>query len=73
MTADSPGVRVISDPQQAQERKMAMKKMMLKKLTYGMVAFVAVVGILLVSGRDPQKVGGGGLLQAYSRATGQYK
>ena len=72
MTADSPGVRVISDPQQAKERKMTMNKMM-KKLAYGMVAFVALVGILFVAGCDPQKVGGGGLLQAYSRATGQYK
>ena len=50
-----------------------MKKMMLKKVTYGMVAFVALVGVVFVSGCDPQKVGGGGLLQAYSRATGQYK
>ena len=72
MTADSPGVRVISDPQHVKERKMTMNKMM-KKLAYGMVAFVALVGILLVSGCNPQKVGGGGLLQAYSRATGRYK
>lgn len=50
-----------------------MKKMMLKKFTVGTVALVALVGILLVTGCDPQKVGGGGLLQAYSRATGQYK
>ena len=50
-----------------------MNKMMMNKLAYGMVALVALVGAMFVTGCDPEKVGGGGLLQSYSRATGQYK
>lgn len=51
-----------------------MKNMMLRKLTLGLAAFCVLVGLMAVSGcGDPEKIGGGGLLQPYDSSNGQYK
>ena len=50
-----------------------MKKMIVRKLLVGLVALCALVGLMAVSGCDPEKIGGGGLLQPYDSSNGQYK
>lgn len=50
-----------------------MKETIVRKLTLGIVAFAMLVGLVFVTGCDPQKIGGGMQLQRYSRLTGQYK
>ena len=44
-----------------------------RKWTLGIVALVALVGLAFVTGCDPEKTGGGGLMQSYDAGTGQYK
>ncbi len=50
--------------------------MIMRKLTVGLVALCALVGLMCVTGCDPQgigqKIGGGGLLQDYNLSNGQY-
>lgn len=46
---------------------------MTRTLILCMVGLMALAGIMFITGCDPQKIGGGGLLQNYSRASGQYK
>jgi len=55
------------------EGKTKMKNKIVRKLALGMVAFTLLASIVLVTGCDPQKIGGGNQLQPYSRLTGQYK
>lgn len=56
-----------------------MKNMIVRKLILGLVAFVALAGLMFVTGCDPQempgigqKIGGGGLLQNYDLSNGRY-
>ena len=53
-----------------------MKNMIMRKLTFGLVALCAVVGLMAITGCDPQeigqKVGGGGHLQNYYFSNGRY-
>jgi hypothetical protein len=55
---------------------MTMKIIIVKKLVFGLVALGAIVGLMAVSGCDPdgigQKIGGGGLLQNYTLSNGRY-
>ena len=39
----------------------------------GLVALGALIGLMVVSGCDPEKIGGGGHLQPYNSFNGQYK
>ena len=50
-----------------------MKNMTVKKLMIGLGALCALVGLMAVSGCDPEKIGGGGHLQPYNSFNGQYK
>lgn len=46
----------------------------MRKFTLNALAIVAFAGLmLLLTGCDPEKVGGGGLMQAYDAVTGRYK
>ena len=48
--------------------------MKLKKFALCAIMVVALVGIMmLLTGCDPEKIGGGGLMQPYDSATGWYK
>lgn len=48
--------------------------MKMKKFALSAIVAVAIVGMMmLTTGCDPEKIGGGGLMQAYDAATGQYK
>lgn len=55
---------------------MTMKIIIVKKFVFGLVALGAIVGLMAVSGCDPdgigQKIGGGGLLQNYTLSDGRY-
>ena len=55
------------------KRKTTMKNRMVQKLMIGLVALCALIGLMAVSGCDPEKIGGGGHLQPYNRFNGQYK
>ena len=51
-----------------------------KKLRIGLVALIALAGLMAISGcdpektgGDPEKIGGGGHLQPYNSLNGQYK
>ena len=46
---------------------------MVRKLTLGLIALCALIGLIAVSGCDPEKIGGGGYMQPYNSANGQYK
>ena len=47
--------------------------MMIKKFAFGAIVVVAIVGMMsLLTGCDPEKIGGGGLLQSYDASTGRY-
>ena len=46
---------------------------MVKKLRIGLVALIALAGLMAISGCDPEKIGGGGHLQPYNSSNGQYK
>ena len=50
-----------------------MKNMIVQKLMIGLIALCALVGLMVVSGCDPEKIGGGGHLQPYNSFNGQYK
>ena len=52
-----------------------MKNMIVQKLMIGLVALCALIGLMVVSGCDPEKPAGPGGLrnQPYSSGTGQYK
>lgn len=50
-----------------------MKKVIVQKLMIGLVALCALIGLMTVSGCDPEKIGGGGHLQPYNSFNGQYK
>ena len=50
-----------------------MKKVIVQKLMIGLVALCALVGLMVVSGCAPEKIGGGGHLQPYDSFNGQYK
>ena len=62
---------VINRSSNGKERKMKHK--MVRTLTFCMAGLMTLVVLMFITGCDPEKVGGGGLLQHYSRATGQYK
>ena len=56
-----------------------MKNMIVRKLTLGLVALCALVGLMSVTGCDSQgiqvtgkKIGGGGHLQNYHLSNGRY-
>ena len=50
------------------------KVMKLKKFAISAITAIALVGMMAVlTGCDPEKIGGGGLMQAYNAANGQYK
>lgn len=55
------------------QKEKTMEKMIVRKLTLGLVALCALVGLMVVSGCDPEKIGGGGHLQPYNSFNGQYK
>lgn len=45
-----------------------------KKFALGAMVVVAIVGMMmLLTGCDPEKIGGGGMMQPYDSATGWYK
>ena len=46
---------------------------MVRKLMLGLIALCALIGLIAVSGCDPEKIGGGGYMQPYNSANGQYK
>lgn len=50
-----------------------MKNKMVRALTFCMVGLMTLTVLVFITGCDPEKVGGGGHLQHYSSATGQYK
>ena len=50
-----------------------MENRIMQKLMIGLVALCALIGLMAVSGCDPEKIGGGGHLQPYNRFNGQYK
>ena len=50
-----------------------MRSIIARKITFGLVALCALAGLITVSGCDPEKIGGGGQLQPYNGANGQYK
>ena len=50
-----------------------MKNMIVQKLMSGLVVLCAFFGLMIVSGCDPEKIGGGGHLQPYNSFNGQYK
>ena len=50
-----------------------MKNMKVQKLMITLGALCALVGLMIVSGCDPEKIGGGGHLQPYNSFNGQYK
>jgi hypothetical protein len=54
-------------------RKTTMKNMIMQKLMIGLIALGTLVGLMAVSGCDPEKIGGGGHLQPYNSFNGQYK
>ena len=49
-----------------------MKPVGINKFMRGLLALCALIGLMAVSGCDPEKVGGGGLLQSYDASTGRY-
>ena len=56
-----------------------MNNMIVRKLTFGLVALCAVAGLMVVTGCDSQeiqeigqKIGGGGHLQNFSFSNGRY-
>ena len=53
-----------------------MKNMIVQKLMIGLIALCALVGLMCVTGCDPQgigqKIGGGGLLQNFTLSNGRY-
>lgn len=50
-----------------------MKKVIVQKLMISLVALCALIGLMIVLGCDPEKIGGGGLPQRYNGSNGQYK
>ena len=50
-----------------------MKNDVTRTLTLCVAGLMALAGLMFITGCDPQKTGGGGLLQNYSSASGQYK
>ena len=50
------------------------ENMKLKKFALNAITIIALVGMMMfLTGCDPEKIGGGGLLQPYNAANGQYK
>lgn len=48
--------------------------MKIKKFAFSAIVVVAIVGMIsLLTGCDPEKIGGGGRMQRYDSATGWYK
>jgi hypothetical protein len=48
--------------------------MIINKFSFGAIVVVAIVGMMsLLTGCDPEKIGGGGHLQPYNSFNGQYK
>lgn len=48
--------------------------MKLKRFAFNAIMAVALVGIMMfLTGCDPEKIGGGGLMQPYNALNGQYK
>ena len=48
--------------------------MKLEKLTFSAIIAIALVGMMMfLTGCDPEKIGGGGLMQPYNALNGQYK
>ena len=48
--------------------------MKIKKFAFSVIVVVAIVGMIsLLTGCDPEKIGGGGRMQRYDSATGWYK
>ena len=46
----------------------------MKKFALSAIVAVAIVGMMmLITGCDPEKIGGGGLMQPYNPLNGQYK
>ena len=44
-----------------------------KKFAINTIVVVAIAGVMvLLTGCDPQKIGGGGLMQSYSALNGRY-
>ncbi len=50
-----------------------MKNMKVQKSMITLDALCALIGLMTVSGCDPEKIGGGGHLQPYNSFNGQYK
>lgn len=50
-----------------------MRNIIGKKFVFGLVTLCALFGVMIVSGCDPEKIGGGGHLQSYNSFNGQYK
>ena len=50
-----------------------MKNLIMRKLTLGLIALCALIGLMVTTGCDPEKIGGGGHLQPYNSFNGQYK
>ena len=48
--------------------------MKLKKFAFSAIVVIVIAGMMmLLTGCDPEKIGGGGLRQPYDPATGWYK
>ena len=64
---------------QVRNRKQAQKNkkgqvMKMKKFVLSTIVAVTIVGLMtLLTGCDPEKIGGGGLMQPYNPLNGQYK
>ena len=60
--------------QNKQQQNKKGQGMKLKKFAVSVITVVALVGMMMfLTGCDPEKIGGGGLMQPYNAANGQYK
>ena len=56
------------------KKRKADKGMKLKKFAFGAITIVTLVGMMMfLTGCDPEKIGGGGLMQSYNPLNGQYR